>query len=113
MDDNPFWKIRSRLRTMDGETRDKFKRELEEMIKDATENEEIARGLQKQAEEKRDLMERLSESGSSSRLRRNKGRAADVEIQVTELEQEAARLLEIVGELWKKIHEMQDEEKSW
>jgi ribosomal protein L17 len=98
---------------MDDGTRDKFKRKLEDMIKDATENEEIARGLQKQAEEKRDLVERLSESGSSSRLRRNKGMAAGVEAQVTELEQEAARLLEIVGELWNKIHEMQEEENSW
>jgi len=98
---------------MDDETRDKFKRKLEEMIKDATEKGEIARGLQKQAEEKRDLVERLSESGSSSRLRRNKGKAADVETQVTELEQEAGKLLEIVGDLWNKICEMQEEEKSW
>jgi hypothetical protein len=111
--DDPFWKIRSRLRKMDDETRNKFKQKLEEMIKDATEKEEIARSLQKQAGEKRDLVERLSESGSSSRLRRNKGRAAGVETQVTELEQEAARLLEIVGELWNKIRQLQEEEQSW
>ncbi len=110
--DNPFWKILSRLRTMDYETREKFKLKLEEMIKDAIEKEETARNLQKQAEEKRNQMEMLSESGSSSRLRRNKGRAADMETQVTELEQEAARLLGTVRELWNKIHEMQEEEKS-
>ncbi|KAK0100466.1 hypothetical protein ONS95_008416 [Cadophora gregata] len=98
---------------MDDETRDKFKRKLEEMINDATEKEEIARGLQTRAEQMRDLMEQLSESGSSSRLRRNKGRAADVETQVTELEQEAARLLEIVGQLWNKIREMQEEEHNF
>ena len=97
---------------MDDESREKFKRKLEEMIKDAAEKEETARDLQRQAEEKRNWMEMLSESGSSSRSRRNKGRAADVETQVIELEQEAARLLGIVRELWNKIHKMQEEEKS-
>jgi hypothetical protein len=82
------------------------------MIRDATENEETARGLQKQAEEKRAWMEMLSESGSSSRSRRHKGKAANMETQVAELEQEAARLWEIVKELWNKINEMQEEEKG-
>lgn len=37
--DNPLSKIRSRLRTMDDETREKFKRKLEKMIKVATQKE--------------------------------------------------------------------------
>jgi len=97
---------------MDDETREIFKRKLEELIKDATEKEEIARDLQRQAKEMRTLMESLSESGSSSRLRRNKEKAADMETQVTEIEEEAARQMKIVRELWNKINEMQEEEKN-
>lgn len=111
--DDPFRKIRFRLGTMDDETRNQFKRKLEEMIKDATDKEEIARGLQKQAEEKRTLMEQLFRNSSSSRARRNRGKAADMGTQVAELEQEAARQLELVKELWNKIYEMQEEEKNW
>ncbi|XMA18968.1 hypothetical protein WAI453_011759 [Rhynchosporium graminicola] len=97
---------------MDNETRGKFKQKIDEMINDATEKEEMARGLQRQVEETRNLMQQLSDGGSSSRLRRNKGGAADMETQASELEQEAARLFGIVGELWNKIHEMQEEEKN-
>lgn len=97
---------------MDDETRKEFKRKLEEMIRDATENEETARDLQKQAEEKRAWMEMLSESGSSSRSRRNKEKAANIETQLAELEQEAAKPWEIVEELWNEINEMQEEENS-
>jgi hypothetical protein len=97
---------------MDEETRDKFKRKLSELISDATDKEQTARDLQLQAEEKRNMMEQISQTGSSSRLRRNKARAADMEVQISELEEEAARVLEIVREMWMKIHEMQKEEKG-
>ncbi len=58
-------------------------------------------------------MKQLSGSSSSSWARRNKVKAADMETQVAELEQEAARQTKIVRELWIKIHEMQEEERSW
>lgn len=105
-------KIRSRLRTMDYETRENFKRKLEEMIEDATKNEQIARDIQDQVEQKRAWVEMLSESGSRSRSRRNKEKAADVETQITELDQQAARQWEIVRDLWNKIREIQEEERS-
>ncbi|GKU16025.1 unnamed protein product [Fusarium langsethiae] len=84
---------------MDDETRKKFKQELENMIKDATEKEQAARDLQQQADQMRDMMEMLSERGSSSRSRRNKGEAADMETQIMQLEQQAARQLEIIQDL--------------
>ncbi|RYC78193.1 hypothetical protein BFJ63_vAg18934 [Fusarium oxysporum f. sp. narcissi] len=96
---------------MDDETRKKFKQELERMIKDATEKEQAARDLQQQANQMRNMMEMLSERGSSSRSRRNKGEAADMETQIMQLEQQAVRQLEIVQDLWNKIHEMQEEEQ--
>ncbi|KAG8674086.1 hypothetical protein FPOAC2_00060 [Fusarium poae] len=96
---------------MDDETRKKFKQELENMIKDATGKEQAARDLQRQADQMRDMMELLSERGSSSRSRRNKGEAADMETQIMQLEQQAVRQLEIVQDLWNKIHTMQEEEQ--
>ncbi|KAG8425563.1 hypothetical protein J3458_002250 [Metarhizium acridum] len=84
---------------MDNETREKFKHKLDEMIKDALENESIARDLQREVEQKRSWMEMLSKSGSNSRSRRNKEEAADMETQVAELEQQAARQWEVVGNL--------------
>ncbi|KPA37300.1 hypothetical protein FLAG1_09897 [Fusarium langsethiae] len=72
---------------MDDETRKKFKQELENMIKDATEKEQAARDLQQQADQMRDMMEMLSERGSSSRSRRNKGEAADMETQIMQAAQ--------------------------
>ena len=95
---------------MDNETRENFKRELDEMISEASGNEEIARNLQKEVEEKRSWMEMLSRSGSSSRSRRNKEEAADIEAQIAELEDDATRLLDVVKSLWEKIHQMQEDE---
>lgn len=95
---------------MDDQTRTKFKQMIDDMISDATKNEETARDIQRQAMEKRSQLEMLSASGSSSRSRRKKGNAAAIDDQVTELEKTAADILEIVQNLWNKIHEMQEAE---
>lgn len=97
---------------MDDDTREKFKREIDDMISNAVHNEEIALDLQKRADEKRAWMERLSEAGSSSRVRRGKAEAADMEAQIAELEEEAARIRAVVKALWIKIHDMQEEERN-
>lgn len=96
---------------MDEKTRLRFKQELDRMIKDATEKEQTARSLLQQADQMRGVMEMLSEKGSSSRSRRNKEKAADMETQVFQLEEQAARQLEVVKGLWNKIYEMQKEEQ--
>ena len=50
---------------------------------------------------------------TDARLRRNREEAPDVETQIAELEQKAARQWDIVGKLWSKIHEMREEEKNF
>jgi uncharacterized coiled-coil protein SlyX len=57
-------------------------------------------------------MEMLSESGSSSRIRRKKDRAANMETQVAELQRTAAKEMEQVDKLWEKISEMQKQGRT-
>jgi predicted nucleic acid-binding Zn-ribbon protein len=98
---------------MDSETREKFKKRLEEMIQEATVKEEAASNLQTMVATKRQDFEKLSTSGSTSRSRRNKATAISLEEQVESLEDELTKVREQIRGLWTKIGIMQAQEKDF
>lgn len=97
---------------MDDETRKEFAKVMDDMIAEANKREGIALELDQQAETIRASMEALSESSSSSRVRRGKAAAADLEVQRQELLDKAAKQRDIISQLWLKIHEMQEKDKN-
>jgi uncharacterized alpha/beta hydrolase family protein len=97
---------------MDSETREKFKKRLEEMIQEATMKEQAASDLQTMVAMRKQDFENLSTSGSTSRSRRNKATAISLEEQVESLEDELTKVREQIRELWTKIGVMQAQEKD-
>ncbi len=85
---------------------------LDEMIEEATFNETIARGLQDQADIAKESLELVLRAGSSTRECRELPDPSDLETQIEQLKEEAARQWELVQSLWNKIREMQEQEKN-
>lgn len=82
--------------------------ELDAMIREATDKDNIISKLTGNIE----TLKSLSQQGSSSRMKRGKAAAQDVDTQIVEMEEEAAGLRESSRVLWLKINEMQAQHRS-
>lgn len=88
---------------MNDQARANFMAELEAMIREATDKDNVISKLTSDIE----TLKTLSQQGSSSRMKRGKAAAQDIDAQIVELEKEAARLRESSRMLWLKINDMQ------
>ncbi|KAG7117044.1 hypothetical protein HYQ44_006671 [Verticillium longisporum] len=93
---------------MDDEARAKFMAELDAMIREATDKDSIISKLTGDIA----TLKSLSQQGSSSRKKRGKVAAQDVDAQITEIEEEASRLRESSRALWLKINDMQEQQRG-
>jgi hypothetical protein len=81
--------------------------ELDKLIQDATDKDAAISKLTSNIES----LKLLSKQGSSSRTKRGRAEAQDVDTQIEEMEREAAQLREISRGLWLKVNEMQAQQR--
>ena len=104
--------LRQTASKVGNQTRELFKRELEKMISDANEKHQVVLNLQRAADQKRDFMEILNRTASSSRARKGLDNPMEVDAQIKLLDEQAEKEMGIVRAMWDKIHNMQQEERA-